>query len=626
MAHASDFTRRSLLALSGGGAAALAACSSPQGVPFTKSSAPAPGGAFRHGIASGDPAADSVVLWTRVTPDGEEAVEVACEIATRPDFSDARTLSAAATPARDWCVHVVPTALAPGTTYHYRFRAGSEVSPAGTTRTLPQGATPSLRLAVVSCSNWEHGWFHAYDHIARRHDEAPFDALLHLGDYYYEYGSGAYGGAETVEDVAGVEDADAPVDAVVEAAVEGDALGELDGMAGDEPPLVPAPDAPLRAHEPPHEIVTLADYRTRHAQYRTDPDLQAATARMPLIPIWDDHETANDSWRTGAENHQPPTEGPWEDRKRAALRAYYDWMPVREPSDPATFWRSYSFGDLATLTCVETRLSARSEPIIIEDHVERITGGDAEQWFADVLGDASREMLGARQRDFIVDGFRASKAAGQPWRVLANQVIMARLLTPDLTPYVDPEAVERIAKDWEGVRDFVALSRYRVPFYPDSWDGYPAARERLFAALDDAGVNDMVVLTGDAHEFWASRLTREDGTRMGAEFVTSSVSSKTLEAYLGDNTPDFSLLMTRENDDPRFYDALHNGWTEVELGRGSGRVTMWAIPDVRSRSYEAVRLARFTVRPGRKGGRDTVRIRSPRGLNLKQRLLFSGLG
>jgi len=570
-------TRRSVLAL---GAGSLAACSSPAPQSFTSDN-PQSQGTFAHGIASGDPAMDSVVLWTRVTPnfatDEEEVdIEVIWRIGTSPDLSDAPVKVAMARTARDYCVKAIPTGLTPGTTYYYQFEVGDQTSPIGQTRTLPEGKTPLARLAFVSCANWQHGYFHAYDQIARQHADTPFNALIHLGDYFYEYGTGDY----------------------------------LDGQEDDF----------NRIHEPAHEITSLSDYRTRHAQYRTDPNLQAVTALMPLIPIWDDHESANDSYVTGAENHDPATEGDWDTRKAVAMRAYYDWMPIRDADDPTTLWRSFSFGDLLTLTCVETRLAARAEPIIIEDHVEAINA-DADGFKRNVLGDPSREMLGTIQQDFIVESFKRSKADGQPWRLLANQVIMGRLLTTDMGPYVQEDSLDAIAKDWPGVYDFMSLSAYNVPVYPDSWDGYPAARERFYDALVENGIQDMLVLTGDAHEFWANNLTRADGARVGTEIVTSSVSSKTLTAYLGDATADYSLLLTQENADAKYYEARYNGFTTLELTPRKVLVNMWAIPNVRKANYEVSRLAGFTIRPSGK----SLNITNPRGLSPTQRLLFSGL-
>jgi phosphodiesterase/alkaline phosphatase D-like protein len=570
-------TRRGALALLGLGGAA--ACS--PSVETLRSGEQSARGTFEHGIASGDPMASSVILWTRVTPSETGAVTVIWEIDTDPLFGNPVSGQSEARASRDFTVKVEPTGLQAGTVYYYRFRAGDETSPTGRTKTLPAGKTDQVRFAVVSCANYEHGFFNVYDLIAKRGER--YDAMLHLGDYYYEYGADVYD----------------------------------------------APDKPAgRTHEPVHEIVTLADYRTRHAQYRRDPNLQAATAMMPLIAIWDDHETANDSWRGGAQNHQPDTEGPWEDRKAAALRAYYDWMPVREPVPGRAreaFYREFQFGDLLTLIGVETRLTARAEPLIIEDYIEEIIA-DADGFKRQYLEDPSREMLGAEQRDFIVDSFTRSKADGVRWRMLANQVILGRLLTPDFTPYVTEEATTAIEKDWPGIHDFLTLSKYNLPFYPDSWDGYPAARERFFAALDDAGVNDLLVVTGDAHEFWANDLTRNDKTPMGAEFVTSSVTSKTLTAYLGDATAQHNLLLTRENDDARYYNALNNGYIEVELGRNSGKITMYAVDKVNDRNYGNFRAASFSLKPRTKDGKETLRIGKPRGLNIAQRALFAGLG
>ncbi|WP_298915875.1 alkaline phosphatase D family protein [uncultured Algimonas sp.] len=574
-------TRRDALALLGLGGATAACAPS---VDLARSGEAAATGTFEHGVASGDPQAGSVILWTRVTPQESGRVPVVWEIDTDPAFANPVRGETVARAARDFTLKVEATGLKPGTTYHYRFRTGADVSPVGRTRTLPNGSPDDLRLAVVSCANYEHGFYNVYDLIARRQRSgaADYDALIHLGDYYYEYGADTY---------------DAP----------------------DKPPN--------RHHEPPHETVTLADYRTRHAQHRRDPNLQDVTRLMPMIALWDDHETANDSWRGGAQNHDPG-EGPWEARKEAALRAYYEWMPVREPVPGRAreaFYRSFQFGDLLSLVAIETRLTARAAPLIIEDYVDRVVS-DVDAFRADYLNDPDRRMLGAEQRDFIVDMFAKSKQSGVAWRMLANQVILGRVMTPDFTPYVTQEATDAIEKDWPGIHDFLTLSKYGLPFYPDSWDGYPVARERLFADLDAAGVNDLLVVTGDAHEFWALDLTKDDATPMGAEFVTSSVSSKTLTAYLGDATAQHNLLMTRENEDARYYSALRNGFMDVELGRENAQISMFAVDNVNSRDYGSFRQAAFRVTKRDRDGKDSLRIGRPRGLNVKQRALFMGLG
>ena len=274
--------RRSLLGLMGAGAASPALA---QGAATGRV-------AFLHGVASGDPDTRSAVFWTRITPAEASSGEVAVvlEVARDADFRDIvrRAAGLKASAERDFTVKhdLDGQGLAPGQDYFYRFVAGEVVSPVGRVRTLPEGATPELTLGVVSCQLYPGGLFNAYDALSKLE---RLDAVVHLGDYIYEYGAAA------------------------------DDYGMTSGAALN------------RAPQPPHEIVTLADYRTRHAQYKTDPDLQAAHARAPFICVWDDHEVANDTWMTGAENHQPATEGDFATRKAAALRAYYEWMPIREP-------------------------------------------------------------------------------------------------------------------------------------------------------------------------------------------------------------------------------------------------------------------------------------------------------
>jgi len=572
----SKLTRRGLLGLGAG--AGLAACSSPASITGRNEGAAAEG-AFAHGIASGDPATDSIILWTRVTPETDGDIDVIWEMDQDADFN---SISASGTfttnAARDYTVKVEAGGLDPDTRYYFRFRTGDAVSPIGQTKTLPDGDVSKLHFAIVSCANWEHGYFNVYDAIAKHANSEPYDALIHLGDYYYEYGP-----AET-------------------------------------------PELPDRVHVPAREIVELSDYRNRHAQYRSDAALQSATAAMPLIAVWDDHETTNDSWKTGAENHQPETEGNWDIRRQAALRAYYEWMPIREPKAGRVreeIYRNFDFGNLASLTCVETRLTARAEPLVPEKHIAEIEAeGGAEKFKAEKLYAPDREMFGQAQQDFIIDALTESKAAGRPWRLLANQVIMGRLLTPDFTPYIQEDTLAELETFWAGVRDFLTLSKYNMPVYPDSWDGYPVARENFYAALNEAGINDMLVLTGDAHEFWVNELTSESGTKVGMELVTSSVSSKTLTAYMGEATADHNLLLTQSNPDARYYNALLNGFIDLTLTEKKAVVRMVAVTSVTSRDYESFDAAGFTLRKSD----DTIKVKSPKGLNLKQRALFHGIG
>lgn len=571
-------TRRGILGVL---TASTAAACSPKTPTLLSAATQASRGTFAHGIASGDPTAEAVILWTRITPDDPAAgaVEVIWEMAKGVGFGSLAASGTVTTnAARDWTVKVDARGLEGDEPYYFRFRIGDKVSPVGRTKTLPNQAVKSARFAVVSCANWEHGYFNAYDHIAR---QDHFDAFIHLGDYYYEYGAGTYDSGSDIE--------------------------------------IP------RRHVPEHEIITLDDYRLRHGQYRSDACLQNVTAKMPMIAIWDDHETSNDSWKGGAQNHQDD-EGAWDDRRQAALRAYYEWMPIREPRKGrmrSDIFRSYDWGDLLTLVTVETRLKARAEPFEIENHYAEIkAAGNADTFKAEKLRDPSREMLGEVQSDFIVDTLKASKESGTAWRVMANQVIMGRLLTTDMTPYIDEDAMKVIETDWPGVRDNIALSKYNLPVYPDSWDGYPVARENFYQRLIQEDIKDIVVLTGDAHEFWLNDLTAETGEKVGVECVTTSVSSKTLTAYLGSATEDYSLLLTQSNPDARYYNALHNGYIDFALTRSKATVRMMGVSTVKSQDYTASEIAQFTIKPDK----GSLKASSPKGLNLKQRALFSGLG
>ncbi|HBI18018.1 MAG TPA: alkaline phosphatase, partial [Brevundimonas sp.] len=390
--------RRSLLGLMGAGAA----------TPALAQAAATGRVAFLHGVASGDPDTRSAVFWTRVTPADASSGEVAVvlEVARDADFRDVvrRASGLKASAERDFTVKhdLDGHGLAPGQDYFYRFVAGEVVSPVGRVRTLREGATADLTLGVVSCQLYPGGLFNAYDALSKLE---RLDAVVHLGDYIYEYGAAA------------------------------DDYGMTSGAALD------------RAPQPPHEIVTLADYRTRHAQYKTDPDLQAAHARAPFICVWDDHEVANDTWMTGAENHQPATEGDFATRKAAALRAYYEWMPIREPKAGTlkeAINRSFDFGDLASLTMVETRLLARGQQMTFADIPKTAEGAPDVAAFEALRQAPDRDLLGEAQRRWVGETLSRSKAAGRPWQIIGNQVIMARVKGPDISRMMPAEQVQQM--------------------------------------------------------------------------------------------------------------------------------------------------------------------------------------
>ncbi|MEK7264788.1 MAG: alkaline phosphatase D family protein, partial [Pseudomonadota bacterium] len=479
----SKITRRA--AISATLIAGAAACSAPAPRQKYEAVAGDADAVFAHGIASGDPGPDSIVLWTRVSVPGGGETQIAWEIASDEGFSALEASGdAAANADSDHTVKVIAEGLQPGTHYFYRFRVGDATSPVGRTKTLAAGALGEARFGVVSCSNFPFGYFNVYDLVARRDD---LDAVIHLGDYIYEYGAsaGEYG------------------------AEEGARLG--------------------RPHQPPHEVTTLADYRTRHAQYKADPSLQAAHAAHPFITIWDDHETANDSWSGGAENHEPETEGDWQARKRAALQAYYEWMPIREPAPGRSreaIFRAFSYGDLLTVVALETRLMAREKPFEYNEIVPTLTSPEAVADFRDnILWAQGREMMGAEQTAFVQNALRQSTLEGQPWRLIANQVVMAKVTAPNLEPHLTEEDIQQLEAQWDQARSFVKFSTLGLPTNLDAWDGYPASRERFYEAAKVSGADGIVVITGDTHTWWANDLTAKDGSHVGVELGGHSVTS-----------------------------------------------------------------------------------------------------
>ena len=561
--------RRRALKWLGLGAVSPAALS-----PVVASPSEAPS-SFRHGVAAGDPTPSGMIIWTRVTPRpnaGTRAVLVAWTVAEDPDFRKVAARGVAfAGPERDFTVKIDVGAGRPGadhsvsmlragTEYWYRFRVGDEASPPGRARTLPEGPTADAVLAVVCCQHYQYGLFNAYDAIARL---PRLDAVVHLGDYIYEDAADASAHAEAL----------------------GDRLG--------------------RFVEPRHATVTLADYRARHAVYKTDPDLQAAHARAAWICAWDDHETANDSWFGGAEKHHPATDGRWSDRKAAALRAYYEWMPIREPAPGRAIEsinRTVQFGDLASLIMLETRLVARSHQLDYQRDMTFRTGADGRpvpdiEGFMARLDDPSREVLGARQEAWLAGELSASLAAGRPWQVLGSGVVMGRVIGPDLKGMLGAtlsEAVLDVLPEDQRTRasTMADLFAYGVPYDLDDWDGYPAARERLYAICRAAGARP-VVISGDSHAFWANDLHDAEARPVGVEFGATSITSP----GICDIAPVLPVNQLIEDANPhvKFCDHGAKGFVLLTLTREAAVGELMAVSTIQAKPYGVRALKRFRV-------------------------------
>ncbi len=535
-----NVTRRGLFGLAGT-AAALAA---------TPGSARGFGTGFTHNVASGEPQANSVLLWTRYVAEAETKLE--WQVSATQDF--ARPISEGsvmASPNRDWCAKAIANGLEPDRWYFFRFIApDGTVSEMGRTRTLPQGPTQKFRMAVFSCANYGFGYFNAYAHVAEAND---CDLAVHLGDYIYEYGAGTY------------------------------------PSAGQR--------HPGRKGAPDTEIITLADYRLRYATYRADPDLQRIHQVLPMIMVWDDHESANDSWENGAQNHQSETEGSWEARKAIAKRVYREWMPISD--DP---YAAYDVGDLATLFRIDTRLEGREEQFSIE----KLMAGkaDAEAMAASLVAfrdgdysDPDRQLLGAAQEEWLTAGLAASRARGATWQVLVQQVLIGKVSSPQSMLELLGDNVPAFAK-----RRFTAAamaSRAGLPLNMDAWDGYPAARERLFKASLEADAN-LVVLAGDTHNAWNFDLAH-DGMAVGVEFGTSSVSSPGFESYLSMVPPKvLAAALVAENEELVWADTAQRGYMMVELTPSAATSEWRFTAGIKERSTKLAGTKRASVKAGTK--------------------------
>ncbi len=514
---------------------------------------------FNHGVASGDPLADRVVLWTRVSTSATQGIELGWEVASDASFATiVASGTATTTAARDHTVKVDATGLAAGRRYWYRFRAYGTLSPVGRTRTLPASGASQVRLAVFSCSNYPAGYFNVYAEAAKRDD---LDATVHLGDYIYEYGR--------------------------------------DGYASEQAAAL------NRQSEPATEILSLADYRRRHAQYRGDADLQALHAAAPMIAVWDDHEITNDTWMSGAENHQA-NEGDFAARKAAAIQAYHEWMPTRTAT-PERIYRSFDFGGLLALHMLDTRVVGRDQQIAY-DAFFTPSGLDAAA-FAAALGNPARQLLGSTQADWLRQQMSASRAT---WQVLGQQVLMGRMNIPapilleilapgsgiSLEAYGALVAKATAAPQTLTPAEQAILAQPAIPYNLDAWDGYPAAREAVLQMARSLDKN-LVVLAGDTHNAWASDLLDAQQNQVGVEFATSSVSSPGFESYLADQDPAvLAGAFTQLIGPLQYCDTARRGYMLLTATAAECKAEWTYVSTVGSRSYTAVTDKALKVLPG----------------------------
>ncbi|ELB2154403.1 alkaline phosphatase D family protein [Vibrio parahaemolyticus] len=514
---------------------------------------------FEHGVASGDPTQTQVIIWTRVTT-AASYVDVSWQVASDMEFSNVVQSGVFTTDTgRDFTVKVDVQNLNANSQYYYRFMVGEMMSEVGQTQTLPEDGVEKASMAVVSCANYPAGYFHVYREILNQHEQSPFDVVLHLGDYIYEYGAGGYAS----EDAA--------------------ALG--------------------REPSKGTECITLDDYRKRYAQYRQDADLQALHAKLPMIAVWDDHELANDTWKNGAENHQDD-EGSFIDRRAAAAAAWTEWLPVRENTfSNMLIYRQFSFGNLVNLMMLDTRLVGRDKPLdyfsLNAPTMEAIGGLVAQSRSAD------RELLGTEQLAWLMNEFNTHDAK---WNVLGQQVLMSRMELPSsvmtamfqLFTSTEEKKTEALLAVNTAITGYLAdptADPISLPYNLDAWDGYYVEREKVYQ-LAKASSGNFVCLAGDTHNAWASELKDVSNNPIGVEFATSSVSSPGLEEYLAlDPVAIAQMEYTLPHlvSELQWADIKQRGFMRVTFTADAAQSTWYLVSTIKDKKYQVTTKSASTT-------------------------------
>ncbi|KAF1998507.1 alkaline phosphatase-like protein [Amniculicola lignicola CBS 123094] len=513
---------------------------------------------FTHGVASGDPYPNSVILWTRISPqkandnsnvtvegnvplyshETEQYIKaspnpicVDYQVATDKDFRHVADKGTAYTTSDiDYTIKIEASHLEPFTTYYYQFSVCGSIkkSPVGRTKTSPDrdDDVTNIGFAVFSCSNYPNGYFNAYGNVARKD---KVDYIIHLGDYIYESGKGTMG-----------------------------------------------KDA--RATNPAGEIFTLYDYRTRIALYRTDPDLQLSHQKFAWIPVWDDHEVANNAYRDGS-SRMNNTEDSFikaggvsvEQRKMNAVRAYFEWMPIRQVSmdDNLRIWRAFSMGKLVDLIMLDTRHYDRSITTLDFNN----------EYISDIKDDAGRTLMGSHQENWFLGQLSKSKDRGAVWRLVGNQIIFSRM---------DNSA-------W-----------LKGGLNADQWDGYTASRNRTLSHLYTNQIPNTIFLAGDSHANWVSDLVWLDtkpydpvtgSGAIGVEFAGTAVSSSGYgRNYTHANT--VSRRLVEDNRELQWAEGWFRGYVELQVGREEVVAKFLGCPTVATRNPYEISLANFTVVAG----------------------------
>lgn len=508
---------------------------------------------FDYGVASGDPLSDRVILWTHAKYQSKtDSVPLTWEVASDNEFTNIVATGTGQSSAETGYTYKADAAgLSANQTYFFRFKADQHVSPIGKTKTLPSGSVSQVKLAVLSCSNFPAGYFNVYSEVAK----SDADVAIHLGDYIYEYAATGYASDKAAS------------------------LG--------------------RTSVPSNELLSLDDYRLRHAQYKSDADLKQFHASKPMIAVWDDHEIANDTFKDGAENHTAATEGSFAARKSAAIQAYHEWMPIRTGSDKNKIYRSFNFGSLMSLHMLDTRLIGRDQQVEFADLLTPSKQAAATA----TLASPTRQMLGTEQVQWLTAQLASSTST---WQFFGQQVLMGRMEFPlTILQALNPSdtSAQAQAAGQQAISDYLTaktknamgltlssgetalLNQPKLGYNLDAWDGYPAAREILLSTVA-ALRKKLVVLAGDTHNAWHSDLTLMNGQKVGEEFATSSVSSPGLETYLTIPPANVKAIFEGVVKDLKWMDASRRGYLKMTITPTEVQGEWLFVDTILSKSYK----------------------------------------
>ena len=499
---------------------------------------------FNHGVASGDPLSDQVILWTRVTPEQPGPIEVSLEVSSSSDFNRiVFTKSLKTSSLSDYTVKYdfsIRDIFQSGEIFYYRFKAGTAISESGKTKTLALNID-KVKIGVFSCSNFPAGFFNAYQAAAEKND---LDLWLHLGDYLYEYPMGGYATSNAKK------------------------LG--------------------RVPSPLHEIITLADYRERHAQYKLDYGSKALHRNAPMVAVWDDHEFSNDTWKKGAENHAiDGSEGDFYARRSAAIKAYHEWMPIREQQNKRKIFREFKIGKLIQLLMLDTRQYERDKQIQPRDYLSD-SGFNQASFYSD-LSSLDRKLLGKEQLTWIEEKITAEDFK---WTVMGQQVLMTKLKFPDLSKMLKKEDVPSFLKPY---LKFLGLG---IPSNLDAWDGYPAERNKFYRLMQKLNKN-FISLAGDTHNSWVSDLTNDEGTKVGIELGAPSVTSPGITDVLKIDKKKFVEEIVGINPELSWMDPSQRGYLSLDFSEDDLIATFNFVKEIEKIDPSISSAHRFKVGQGK---------------------------